>query len=428
MRLGVVAVVLSTTAALPGHAVAGGARAAAETTGRYAFAEDAQRIKGARGTADAVLLNPGKTYKSSLPGSGKVYYRLELDGTSNAYVSATAVPAPGSTVRAIDGVRVSVQNGDGRSCSLDTASFGAADSPHPVTAWGMREISPTRALCREAGTYYVSVERAGPEDEGVPRDPWDLELATVSEPRLSKAGATSAPEVWNSASPQHLAGEAQRRPGGAGFSSAAFLGHGVWRDDIRPGQTLFFKVPVDWGQQLYVTAELGSSSNTAGRGSAASALDLELYNPARGPAEDVRVAYDGGQKSGSLAPLPPVDHANRYAVADRVSAMRFAGSYYLVAHLAEKVADNFGDGPVPLKLRVRVSGAARSGPDYAGEPVPQDVFRVTERDRELAAEGTSAGGDTAMKAVAVGGIGTGSVLLVGLGAWAVVARRRAGAA
>ncbi|EPJ38784.1 hypothetical protein STAFG_4192 [Streptomyces afghaniensis 772] len=425
VRLGAVAVVLGTTAAVvPGQAAAAaGASGTAQSPSPYAFADDARSVKGARSTADAVALTPGTAYKSSLPSSGKVNYRLELDATSNAYVSVTAVPSPGSTVSVIDGIKVSVQDDDGTPCSDERASFGAARSPHPIAAWGRREISPTKPLCREAGTYYVTVERVDPKGEGSSPGAWDLELVAMTEPRTAKTGPTSAPEVWNSASPQPLQGEAEDRRGGAGFTGATPLDQGVWRDDIRPGQTLFYEVPVDWGQQLQVTADLGSSAS-GGTGYTPDALDLDLYNPARGPVADVGVGYNGGQKSGSLPPLPPVDHANRNAAIGQIGAMRFAGSYYLVAHLAESVADTFGDGPFPMTLRVKVSGQARSGPAYVGESEPKGVFEVSEQDREAAAEGVAGGDDTAMRVVAVGGIGTGSALLVGLGVWTVVARRR----
>ncbi|MET9678972.1 hypothetical protein [Streptomyces coeruleorubidus] len=426
VRLGVVAVVLGTTAAVvPGQAAlaAAGASGTAVSPSPYAFADDARSIEGARSTADAVRLTPGTAYKSSLPSSGKVSYRLQLDATSNAYVSVTAAPSPGSTVSLIDGLRVSVQDSDGTPCSSDTANFGAARSPHPIAAWGRREISPTTSLCREAGTYYVFVERVDPKGEGSSPDAWDLELFATTEPRTAKTGPTRAPEVWNSASPQPLQGEGEDRRGGAGFAAATPLDQGVWRDDIRPGQTLFYEVPVDWGQQLQVTANLGSSAS-GGTGYTTDALDLALYNPARGPVAHVGVGYNGDQKSGSLPPLPPVEHANRHAVIGQVGAMRFAGSYYLVAHLSESVADSFGDGPFGMTLRVRVSGAAQGGPDYVGESRPKGVFEVSDEDREAAAEGVAAGDDTAMRVVAVGGIGTGSALLVGLGMWTVMARRR----
>ncbi|MEG8276304.1 hypothetical protein [Streptomyces sp. AHA2] len=418
-----VALVLSAAVA-PGRAVAlPAAPGTAAAPSPYGFAEDATGIEGARSTADADPLTPGRPYRSSLPSSDRISYRLDLDATTNAYVSVTAVPPPGASVSVIDGLKVAVQDAEGNSCSVDTTTFGAARSPHPIAAWGMREISPGKPLCRKAGAYYVSVERADPEGEGSSPDTWELEILAVTEPRTAKAGATGAPQVWDSATPQPLRGDAEQRAGGTGFAGATPLEEGVWRGDLRPGQTVFYAVPVDWGQQLSVTADLGSSES-GGTGYASDALEVTLYNPARGRVARIGVGYDGGQKSGSLPPLPPVDHANRNSPVAQTGAVRFAGSYYLVAHLSESVADGFGDGPFAATLRVRVSGTAQAGPDYAGESDPGGVFDVSEEDREAAAAGEPGGDDTALRVVAVSGIGTGSALLVGLGVWTLLARRR----
>ncbi|WP_121720973.1 hypothetical protein [Streptomyces sp. E2N171] len=401
------------------------ARAAGQdTVPSYAFTEDARRIEGAGSTADAVGLEPGRTYRSTLPPDAKVFFRLELDDTETVYASATAVPPPGTGVAVADGVKVTVEDADGRSCDGDTAIFGAPGSPHPVAAWAMREISPRRSLCAEAGTYYVTVERASPDARGASPDPWELELHTVSEPGTKTPDGTAAPGAWDSATPAPVQGTAQRRSGGAGFAQAAPLGEGVWRDDIRPGQTLFYRVPVDWGRQLHATAELGSSGTDASR-YVASALTLDVYNPVRGHVEDLSVGYNGGQKSKALKPLPPVAYENRYASGQQVSAVRFAGAYYLVAHLSPEVAEDYGDGPVPLTLRVRLGGAARNGPDYAGGTVPADVFTVD--GGAISGGAGGAGDETLYRVLAAGGIGTGSALVVGLGVWTVVARRRGAA-
>ncbi|MFE2836141.1 hypothetical protein ACFXI6_34945 [Streptomyces mirabilis] len=432
--LAIVATVLCATAALPGRP------AAAAETGTpkpYAFAQDATTVQGAAGTTDAVRLEPGGTYRSSLGKDGKLYYRLELDATSNAYVAATAVPRRGAKVAYSDGVKVSVQDGNSGSCSSSTtAHFGASQSPHPIAAWASREIGPGKYACQTAGTYYVVVERTGapvsPASPPSSPDAWDLELSYVSEPRLKQAGSTSAPETWKSASPVALQGDARPRRGGAGFTTAGALEQGVWKDEISPGQTLFYKVPVDWGQQFYATAELGSSSGGEGfTGFMGTALVVSLYNPVRGLVTDAGAGYDGSQRAAALDPLPPVEYDNRYAFNDRISGMRFAGSYYLVVHLAAQVADKFGDGPFGLTLRVRVGGAAQTGPAYAGRAVPQGVFDSATGDSVPATGGTgpagSGGSDdgTTMKLVAVGGIGTGTVLVLALGVWTVAARRRA---
>ncbi|WDV32214.1 hypothetical protein OIM90_15665 [Streptomyces sp. AD16] len=66
-----------------------------------------------------------------------------------------------------------------------------------------------------------------------------------------------------------------------------------------------------------------------------------------------------------------------------------------------------------------------AGPRYAGDAGP---FQVGDRERDAAEAGRSdaevARGET-MAVVAASGIGTGTVLLVGLGVWFWVARRGA---
>ncbi|MDW4904682.1 hypothetical protein RB628_04810 [Streptomyces sp. ADMS] len=448
VRGAVVAAVLCAVAGTGAGPGAGSEAVAAPDAYAYDFADDVRTVEGAPSTTEAVQLEPGGTYRSTLPVNGRLYFRLELDATSNAYVSATAVPPQGTTVSSSDGVKVAVEDADARSCSYDSTRFGASRSPHPIAAWASRVTDGETTACQSAGTYYVVVDRI--DSAGSSSDDWDLELAYVSEPGLVAEGATTAPESpesWDSASPDPLTGDAVRREGGAGFATAAAAGQGVWQDAIVPGQTLFYRVPVDWGQQLHAVAELGSSSGGSSGGSryVSSALVMSLYNPARGYVDDESLVYDGRQSSAALDPLPPVAYANRYGTGDRMSGMRFAGSYYLVVHLGEQVTERFGAGPYGLTLRVQVSGTAQDAPGYLGQSVPRDTFAVTEQDREAAAGWTSGGvaggtradgadksaagsggdGDATMRVVAVSGIGAGSLLVLVLGLWTVVARRRA---
>ncbi|CAM5332760.1 hypothetical protein STENM327S_01224 [Streptomyces tendae] len=67
-------------------------------------------------------------------------------------------------------------------------------------------------------------------------------------------------------------------------------------------------------------------------------------------------ATPGAWTTVGLAPLPPVAYPNRYATAGQVGALRFAGDYYVVVHLAAQVADDFGQGPFGLTLRLRSRG------------------------------------------------------------------------
>ncbi|MEU9333101.1 hypothetical protein AB0D49_08040 [Streptomyces sp. NPDC048290] len=400
----------------------------------YGFAEDAQAVRPAESTAGAERLEPGVPYRSTLPSEGKIYFRLELDADSTTYVAATAVPSDDAKPASGDGVKVTVEDTDGGSCSYDTETIGATRSPHPVVAWGAREAGAGSNRCAGAGTYYVVVERVATATSE--SDEWDLELEVVTEPGLTEPGATEAPRSWNSATPKAATGEPVRRAGGAGFASAARVGEGVWADEIVPGQTLFYEVPLDWGTQLSASAELSGSGEQGSYTSGA--LDLALHNPVRAPVEDAGAGYSGRQAAATLQPLPPVTYDNRHATAGRVNGMRFAGSYYLVVHLSEQVGERLGAGPFGLTLRVGVEGAAQAGPDYAGKPVPGDVFTAEDADDgseagELGQEGagpltggvSGSGGDSGtMTALAVGGISAGTVLLAWLAAWSLLGRRR----
>ncbi|MFE0099273.1 hypothetical protein [Streptomyces sp. NPDC059009] len=364
-----------------------------------------------------------------------MFYRLELDAESSAYVGVTAVPKPGSKVGFGDGFEVSVQDADGATCGSGRARIGSSQSPRPVTAWAQRQVGPNENRCAGAGTYYVVVQRERSPVSGatIARGSWDLELSVASEPGLKGAGnePTEAPDTWDSASPVPAAGERRMRAGGAGFDAATGLEAGVWGDRIAAGETLFYRVPVDWGQRMSATAELGSKGSGRDFDYVTSALSLSLYNPVRGQVAEADTAYDGKQKSASLDPLPPVAYENRYSTRDAVTGMRFAGWYYLAVHLNPAVRAKFGKEPLDLTLRVDVKGIRKKGPAYAGAARPSGVFAVTGRDKDAARSGaTRAGaavesGDATMKAVAAGGIGTGVVLLVVLGVWTLVGRRRA---
>ncbi|WP_338897183.1 hypothetical protein WBG99_17390 [Streptomyces sp. TG1A-60] len=452
------------TTALPGPA------AATDAPTPFSYAEDAQTVDGATSSTGAARLAAGKTYRSSIGPGGKLYYRLDLDAVSNAYVSATAVPAAGSTVGSADGVRVSLQDADAHRCSRETARFGPTRSAHPVAAWASREIGSDEYMCQGAGVYYVVVERvgsgagggtgaasgsvSGSASEGSSQQ-WGVELGFVSEPAVKKGGSTHAPESWNSASPEAMSGAPERRRGGSGFATASPVAQGVWQDEsgIRAGETLFYKVPVGWGQQLHATAELGSTTG-GDAGYVGNAFVVSLYNPVRGFVDDKTANYGGEQRSAVLDPLPPVAYENRFSLDDEVSGMRFAGWYYLAVHLGTSVADRFGDQSLGLTLRLRVEGEAEAGPGYLGIAEPRGVLEVTEDDQEVAesgatgdtldgagdsrgggggadasggGEGSSGSGDQrlAMTVVAAGGIGTGSLLVLGLVLWTLVARRRA---
>lgn len=401
-------------AALPGQAHA------ADGPAPYAFDPGAKTVRGAETNAEASELTAGSVYRSGIKPGQKLYYRLNLDDAASAYVSAVVVPKSAGKVAYGDGITISIRDVDDTQCSSEDAIFGSGEFARPIAAYAHRIVEKGNSTCREGGEYNVLIERKSNATSS-PAE-WDLELRYASEPAAkgADAQATEAPENWSSASPTPPSGK-KKRAGGSSVYEATGLETGEWQDSIAPGQTRFYRVPVDWGQQIFASAAL--SNNSRSTEYVGNALALSLENPAQGHVEDETLSYSGEPASVSLEPLPPVDYRNRFDSASDVSAMRFAGWYYLSVTLSPKVAQFYGDGAIPLRLKISVRNEAKESP-YAGAA---GIFGVSDEDKDMARSGQSAPqaarSDT-MKVVAAAGIGTGSVLVLGLGAWTLLARRR----
>ncbi|MEV6698459.1 hypothetical protein AB0M68_14955 [Streptomyces sp. NPDC051453] len=435
--------------------------AAAQDSASYVFAQGAKTVQGAVTSTDAAELKAGKTYRSSIEAgakgtglgsgsgakgaAGTRYYRVALDGSSDTYVSAVAVPKAGTDVKVAfnDSISVTLQDRQGNRCDSEVAAFRSAEYPRPIAATAERVVREGGGRCQDAGTYDVVVARKTAPDST--RERWDLELSVSSEPALKSQPATTGPGAWSSAAPRPPAGIPSERRGGTGFNDARSLRQGVWKDRIRPGQTLFYRVPLDWGQQLFTEAELGSSAGDAQRkGFVPSALNVTLYNPARTPVTSKDASYGGEPSVAALDSLPPVAYENRYLSRADEAGVRFAGWYYLRVSLTPEMKGTFGNKESGLTLRLTVHGDAASAPTYVRDP---GAFQVTDADRAAAESGFAQGGGSSlpsagsrsggqaepggsgrtnrMTVVGIAGIGTGSVLVLGLGVWTYVARRRA---
>lgn len=458
---------VSISAVLTGSAAAAPAAGLRGDPPAYRTAAGARPVQGAKSPSGAPRLAPG-TYTDSLARGDEKFYAVHLDAKSSAYLSAVAAPRPGSEVADhTDSLKVSIRDADGNTCSSGgSTAFRGRGMAYPIADYATRRIDGPRTNCQRAGTYYFVVKRVGKASaEGAAR--WPVELRHQREPGLTGTPpAPPGPGTWSTTAPVPLTGGTKKdTEGGTGFNDAAPIGKGVWQDRIKPGETRFYRVPVDWGQQLNVSAELGAGkleggdggsgvgvgadagsgtgvgavSGGVGRGSmrgpgvvagsrlVASALGLGVYNPARGPVSGTRfVPYDGKPAAIKLF-TAPVAYGNRYNAAAPVSAMRFAGSYYLAVSLHPDAAKYFKDG-APVTLRVDPVGRPQPGPHYREKATD---FSVAPQERAAADDGMSvqqAAQHGTLRVVGYSGISTGAVLLLALGVWAVVARWRGGRA
>ncbi|MGW7100148.1 hypothetical protein [Streptomyces sp. NPDC054838] len=391
----------------------------------YRAADGARTVRGKPSSADAPLLEPGSVYEDTvLP--GERFYRLTLDDISDVYVSAVVRPGRGAKVGFGDGIEVEVMTKEGRRCP-NPGRAGFAYDPVPIGAAAVRRVRED-AECQAGGIYYAKVTRTAAKDSA--QGPWPVELLVRREPGLGGAVPTEAPVARPSASPALPGTEPVARSGGTGFNDARALGSGVWRDELRPGQTRFYRVPLDWGQQLGVGAEIAAAEMTKPYGSAAGGLTVALYSPYRGRVDSEDTSYDGKQAAVTLPKTAPVAYGNRFSNDAAVRGTGVAGWYYLAVTLGGKVAEFTRDAtPVPLTLRMDVSGSPDKAPAYR-ESLSAAGFGVGPAERTAAKEGltgpeaAAAEDDRAvMRVVAGAGFATGAVLLLGLGGWFLLARR-----
>ncbi len=423
---------LAAAAALCAVAALPGAAAAAQSAGQedppaYETAPGAQRVEGEESSAHGPAIEPGFYTDDIGPGERR-YYSVTLDGESNVWISATALPEPGSRVKSMDGIEVALESADGTNCGDGDVSFGSDDTARPIADLAGRMIKKD-GYCQEPGVYHFSVERDSDETADAGR--WPLEISFMREPGLrdpaSGGPSEAAPDAATPSPSGAPKGETRPIEGGTGFNDAPGMGEGNWSDRLRPGETRFYKVPLDWGQRLHTQVEFGTAK---ARGDSApyvsGAFRVDFYNTARGRIGTDGVGYRPDKPAAYRLDGQRVAFANRFDGSTELGETRFAGWYYIAVHANGKLAESV-DGTVPVVLRTTVAGEPEAGPEYDGN-AEEAGFGVTEDDREAAAEGlnrSAAESGETLRLLGWAGIGAGTALILGLGLWTILARRSA---
>ncbi|GAA2475942.1 hypothetical protein GCM10010406_10070 [Streptomyces thermolineatus] len=417
-------------AGLPAARAAAAAPAAPAVPAAEVWQPGGTRVEGAASPEDAPPLEPGR-YTDSLEPGRTVYYRLELDGTSSDHLSVFGVPDPRATTSQGDGLRLELRTRSGRVCDAAEPVTGRRGAVHPVGDAVSRTIDPQRAAgdCTRAGTYLLSVARR----QAASSDPaaWPLAIRYMSEPGLVEDARPGPQETEVGTTPEPPRAAAVERQGGTGFDSAALVGTGAYEGSLQPGETRFYRVALDWGQQLFADAEFAASPGGTGK-AVPTGVGLRLYNTVRGRAVEETELYRG-DLIGIGVRTVPVAYRNRFATSSAARPFGFAGWYYLAVTLRPDTVGTVGpDGTVDVTLRVQVRGERADGPGYAGDAldagfgVAGDGGAGDGPDGPDGAAGAAGTDRTTMKVLAFGGIGVGTVLVLGLGLWSLLAARRPG--
>lgn len=447
MRRGRTGVLRAAAVALAVAFAGAGPAAVAASGGPYAlWVPGGSEVTGTASAAHAPLLTPGSTYHDSLAKGQTKYYAVRLaaipdaSGTSGAaaaatpdvgtvtsYLSAFAVPRPGTRVGFLDGISLSLKAHDGTLCDYYDARFAGAGATAPVGGV-VRRPGTSDEVCREAGRYLLSVERESAASSG--DEVWPLDLRSMAEPALAAAPAAGPVPTYDPVTAPPGTSEPVPVVGGAGMDGdgVRLTGRGAYRDHFAPGQTRYYRVPVDWGQRLSATADFANATTTENGQLTAAGLRLAVYSPARGYVDGESASYTG-QAASIDAQTPAVAYDNRLSHDSRVNAAAVAGWYYVEVSLHPDVA-RYTSGGVDVTLRLQVSGTARPGPHYRGSALAAGFGVGGPAPRTVAPAGSPAGGalgGSVRRSVAYGAFTLAAVFFVWPTVWLLRGSRGGGA-
>lgn len=383
-----------------------------------------ERVVGAATRAGAPVLVPGQYLDTIGPGE-KRYYAVGLDAVSTADFSVTAVPQPGAAVDTFDALRTSIAYGTDSSCVTDTARFYQKEGATPLTSAVARIPAErgTRA-CDRAGRYWLVVERESKKGSDDARWPLELVHGVEAPPAKGVVLGQSQSEYGKGGKDAVLpAGDPRDVRGGTGFNDAEELGPGVWRDRILPSQTLWYKVPAGWGQQVRYDVEFGDEP-TVGRGVATYSYGAtQLFTPARFPLTGggeftPRTMYNGRPSAVRMGGVP-VAWTNRYEYRSAVQPVHAGGDFFISVTLGAGAAEIAQNARIGVVLRVSVLGDELAGPEHHAAVVAKKKDKRGNSSAVGDSSGTGGAGWTGIAAAA----GAGAVVVVIAGLAFVRGRR-----
>ncbi|WSY33090.1 hypothetical protein OG844_26925 [Streptomyces sp. NBC_00887] len=244
--------------------------------------------------------------------------------------------------------------------------------------------------------------------------------------------AQSRPEYGDGGREAALpSGDPREVRGGSGFNDARELGQGVWRDRILSSQTLWYKVPAGWGQQVRHDVEFANEPTVEGGSSTYSYGGTQLFTPARfpvgGSGEFSSTAMYNGRPAAIRMGSVPVAWTNRYESRSAVQPVHAGGDFYVAVTLGAKAAQIADNPRIGVVLRVTVLGDALAGPQH-GAPVSTRETGDTKADdggKSTVAADSSGSGGAGWTGIATAA-GAGAVVALIAGLVFVRSRRRPG--
>ncbi|MGH3658782.1 MAG: hypothetical protein ACRDUA_19175, partial [Micromonosporaceae bacterium] len=392
-------------------------------------------VTGSTDGLNPPVLKPGQ-YRDVIPpnhGSEKPsrFYAFEMPKGATGYVSVTvpwSSPLGRDTENAI-GVKVTTADTQ-YYCDSDvgvTSYYGGGSAIATATAQVPYNRDAAEDECGAAGRYLVEVDNA---DRKHRTGTVPLELVVVVEPG---AATKKLPEPYteekDSIAPT-VTGKVRRTSGSGSYGEAPVLSDGVYDDTLRPGEEIFYRVPVDWGQRLAYQVKLPKldSERMAKLDGSGIFVRTSIDNPVRTEAAQPsteELGYYTGLPAATNGSTVPVRYRNRDSDDVSTEATSIPGYYYIGLRMDANAKDPYFE--LPVTVTVEVTGKSDGTPTYTdpdGLGSPDEQLKVDLTSGDGGKKGPAKPPGTLPAALLWLGAGVGGLLLLGGGVATVLLMRR----
>ncbi|EAP97461.1 putative secreted protein [Janibacter sp. HTCC2649] len=330
----------------------------------------------------APVVTPGQYTDTVTTGAAQRYYKVRRTAGSTIRFSITARPPANPEDYSSERLDIEARLPDGTRCEGENAlRFDPGQRTEAVVS-AMRIAGPKDADdtddCAVATEFQVSVHRPKGAPGEVP-----VEVLYVEEPPVTNASslppALQAKDVTPLIAPATGAGAPV--VGGGGFSDALTLQPGTYSDVILPGEQIFYRVRVGYGQRAGFTVDAPTPGQTLTMSSTSyTAFAVDAYTSWRYP---ISRTSSKPANAGSIGPsgasivlgeyTPEVRYLNREAPGGSgqysfvpLREVSLPGFYYFALGRSAEKAGADSAVPVTVRLRVAVEGETTGTPAYAG--------------------------------------------------------------
>ncbi|KQV73968.1 hypothetical protein ASC61_02515 [Aeromicrobium sp. Root344] len=335
------------------------------------FTLSGKPVVGGTSTADPLKLEPGRYTDTTQGKATSRYYSIAKPKNSDLVVSAVARPPYDSGTS--NKLEVELLTADGQRCEADYAIRPNVLQDQSILSVGAifsSRLPSTNDVCEAATSLLARVGL-----DALAQDPFELLVSTrpnikdfatlppalTSQQVRAAEGATFVP-----------AGRPTPVVGGITFNDAPALKPGRYRDTLRPGEQLIYRIPASWGQRPRIRATLETDVQGAKELSMPGILaEVTMIAPTLHSLG--RTGPNGGNFWDGERPVTLTGEGyelrarNIESTTTSIRAVSAAGDQYAVLSMAQPLGGDGSHFAAPVTISVDVVGKVTGEPAYAGK-------------------------------------------------------------